>query len=335
MPRDETLLEARGLRVTYRGRRGLMTRTPDVHSVDGVDLSIGRGETLGVVGESGCGKSTLGRAIVGLGPRPEGGLTFDGEDLTSVTPARRRELSRQIQMVFQDATSALNPRRTVEFLVSEGWRLHPGMPPRSEWREQVTELVGSVGLGPETLDRYPHELSGGQRQRVVLARAVSMGPRLVVCDEPVSALDVSVQAQTLNLLADLKSRLDLSYLFISHDLAVVRHVSDRIAVMYLGQIVEVGSAATVAEDPRHPYTLALLSAEPDAMPWRHQRQRIVLGGDLPSPAAPPSGCRFRTRCPMVQARCAAEAPELRTVAGREVACHFAESAPALIAGVRS
>ncbi|WP_026876134.1 ABC transporter ATP-binding protein [Jiangella gansuensis] len=320
------LLDVRGLRVSFpaRGARG-WSRSTRIHAVDGVDLRLDAGRTLGVVGESGCGKSTLARSLVGLGPVSDGVVTFAGERIDQATPDRRRRLALDLQMVYQDPYSSLNPRKRVGYLVSEAWRIHPGIVPRPDWAARVDELLSLVGLPPDVAGRFPHQLSGGQRQRVGIARAIAVNPRLIVCDEPVSALDVSVQAQILNVFADLRERLDLAYVFIAHDLAVVRHISDDIAVMYLGRIVESGPARTVYEQPAHPYTAALLSAAPDPMPWRNPRgERIVLRGEVPSPANPPSGCRFRTRCPLARPVCGELEPPQRQVAGRTVACHFAE-----------
>ncbi|MFE0592019.1 ABC transporter ATP-binding protein [Micromonospora echinospora] len=327
MSTPETRLEVRQLRVAYPGgRRGLLHKAPQIGAVENLDLTVTTGRTLGLVGESGCGKSSLARTIVGL-RRPSGGeIWYGGERIDTADPTRRRRLTRDIQMVYQDPYSSLNPRKTVGFIVSEGWRAHRGLLPRDRWAARTADLLARVGLAAELADRYPHQLSGGQRQRVGIARALALSPRIVVCDEPVSALDVSVQAQTLNLLADLRDDLGLGYLFIAHDLSVVRHVSDDVAVMYLGRIVETGPAATVYDQPAHPYTRALISAAPVPRPWAGPpTERIVLRGEVPSPADPPSGCRFRTRCPLAQPYCAEAVPELRTVAGRQVACHFAEA----------
>ncbi|MFI0793485.1 ABC transporter ATP-binding protein [Micromonospora rubida] len=329
MPTSETRLEVKRLRVAYPATRRLLRPAPDISAVDQLSLTVTTGRTLGLVGESGCGKSSLARAIVGL-RRPAGGeIWYDGERIDDADAARRRRLTAEIQMVYQDPYSSLNPRKKVSFIIAEGWRAHPGMVPRDQWTDRTVELLARVGLSAELADRFPHQLSGGQRQRVGIARALAVGPRIVVCDEPVSALDVSVQAQTLNLLGDLRDDLGLGYLFIAHDLSVVRHVSDEIAVMYLGRIVETGPAARVYDEPAHPYTRALLSAAPVPRPWAAPpRERIVLTGEVPSPADPPSGCRFRTRCPLAQPLCAQRTPELRVVAGREVACHYAEESHA-------
>ncbi len=321
----EVLLAVDDLEVGYasgRGQRG------DIRAVAGLSLTVNAGQSVGLVGESGCGKSTLARTIVGLENPSAGSIRFAGERLDTTSRRRRRELTGYIQMIYQDPYSSLNPRKTVEFIVAEGWRTRHGSMRTvrtRDWPARVRSLLSRVGLGEEIADRYPHQLSGGQRQRVGIARALALEPRLIVCDEPVSALDVSVQAQTLNLFQDLQRDLGLSYLFISHDLAVVRHMSTELAVMYLGRIVETGSTETIYNRPAHPYTAALLSGEPTARPWKETpRERIVLTGEMPSPAAPPSGCRFHTRCFMAQAVCAEKVPELRMVDGRSVACHFAE-----------
>ncbi|MFF5262284.1 ABC transporter ATP-binding protein [Actinomadura viridis] len=329
----EVVLRVSGLEAGYehRGGRGLGRRR--VRAVAGVDLTVRAGRTLGVVGESGCGKSTLARAIVGLRPAFAGSIEFAGHDLAAISPRRRRGLSRDLQMVFQDPYTSLNPRMSVAAVISEGWHVHPGIVPRARHDAEVARLLDLVGLRAEHGSRHLHELSGGQCQRVSIARALALRPRLIVCDEAVSALDVSVRAQILNLLAGLQSELGVAYLFISHDLDVVRHIAHDVAVMYLGTIVEHGAAEKVFADPQHPYTRALLSAAPSV----HDRPdpaggdapgEIVLGGEVPSPAAPPSGCRFRTRCYMASDRCAEEVPELvvRGGLGHPVRCHFADAA---------
>ena len=321
-----SLLEVRGLEVHFPIRRGLLVERTvgHVRAVDGVDLSIERGRTLGVVGESGCGKSTLGRAVLQLEPVSRGSVVFDGEELTELRGSALRAARKRMQMVFQDPLGSLDPRQSVESVLSEPLRTH-GV--RGPYDARVRELLDLVGLPVSAANRYPHEFSGGQRQRIGIARAIALDPDLVIADEPVSALDVSIQAQVLNLLEELQQRLGLTYLVIAHDLAVVRHISDDIAVMYLGTVVEVAPSQRLYDAPRHPYTLSLLSAIPVPDPdVEDVRERILLRGDLPSPAAPPAGCRFHTRCPWRQpTRCDDEVPVLREVApGQQVACHFAE-----------
>ncbi len=322
----EPLLEIRDLRTWYPASGGWWGRGAGwVRAVDGVSLCIRRGETFGLVGESGCGKSTLGRTILRLERPRSGAVLFEGEDLLSMRPARLRATRRHIQAIFQDPMSSLDPRMTVRQLVAEGLVL-AGMR-RAERDERVEALMQTVGLRPEHLSRYPHEFSGGQRQRIGIARALALRPRLVLADEPVSALDVSVQSQVLNLLRELQAEFGLTYLFIAHDLSVVEYLSDRVGVMYLGRLVEVAPAEALYDDPRMPYTRALLSAIPGtgSRTQARRRERIVLEGDLPSPLDPPSGCPFRTRCWLAESRCAVERPELREVApGHFAACHFAD-----------
>ena len=292
-----------------------------LHAVSGVDLAVYEGETLALVGESGCGKSTLGRLLLGLLPPTQGQVFFDGQDLAALPPARLRALRRQMQLVFQDTAAALNPRWTVGQSLAEPLRIH-NLCPRGEYAARGAALLTQVGLAPDLLDRYPHQLSGGQRQRVGLARALALSPRLVVCDEPVSALDVSVQAQMLNLLADLQRAQGLTYVLISHDLGVVRHSADRVCVMFLGRVCEVGPTQALFSAPRHPYTKFLLDSVPRPDPTRRGESGPPLAGEIPSPVHPPSGCRFRTRCPYAQDICAQTVPPLTGAGDHQAACHF-------------
>ena len=294
-----------------------------VHAVDGVSLEVFPGETLGIVGETGCGKSTLARLVCRLLPVTEGTIEFDGQDITNMKGNQLRQLRREIQMIFQDPYSSLNPRKRVGAIIGDPFEIH-GLADGKELKKRVQELMEVVGLNPEHYNRFPAEFSGGQRQRIGVARALALRPKLVICDEPVSALDVSIQAQVINLLEDLQNEFKLTYIFIAHDLSVVRHVSNRVGVMYLGKLVELADARRLYAEPKHPYTGALLSAIPVPDPdTSQQRERVILLGDVPSPIDPPSGCRFHPRCPKAQERCVHEEPPLEPkVSGDLAACHF-------------
>ncbi|WP_030686491.1 ABC transporter ATP-binding protein [Streptomyces sp. NRRL B-1347] len=332
----EPILEVRGLVKHYPLTQGIVLKKQvgAVKAVDGVDFDLRRGETLGIVGESGCGKSTVAKMLVNLERPTAGAIRFKGEDIAGLSGRALKAVRRNIQMVFQDPYTSLNPRMTVGDIIGEPYEIHPEVAPKGSRRTKVQELLDVVGLNPEYINRYPHQFSGGQRQRIGIARGLALRPEVIVADEPVSALDVSVQAQVVNLLERLQSEFELSYVFIAHDLSIVRHISDRVGVMYLGRIVEVGTDAEIYEHPTHPYTQALLSAVPVPDPEaREHRERIILSGDVPSPANPPSGCRFRTRCWKAQERCALEVPELAVPAefrlatgpaAHDSACHFAE-----------
>ncbi|MYW68980.1 dipeptide ABC transporter ATP-binding protein [Streptomyces sp. SID8379] len=332
----EPILEVRGLVKHYPLTQGILIKKQvgAVKAVDGVDFDLGQGETLGIVGESGCGKSTVAKMLVNLERPTAGAIKYKGEDITTLSGRALKAVRRNIQMVFQDPYTSLNPRMTVGDIIGEPYEIHPEVAPKGDRRKRVQELLDVVGLNPEYINRYPHQFSGGQRQRIGIARGLALRPEIIVADEPVSALDVSVQAQVVNLLDRLQNEFNLSYVFIAHDLSIVRHISDRVGVMYLGRIVEVGSDAEIYDHPTHPYTQALLSAVPVPDPAaREHRERILLAGDVPSPANPPSGCRFRTRCWKAQKRCEEEVPLLAVPAvfrgdtgptAHPSACHFAE-----------
>ncbi len=319
MDERKVLLEARNLVKEFPVTGG--SRKSVVHAVSGVSLTIYQGETLALVGESGCGKSTLGRLLLRLMDPTSGEVIFDGTDLSGCRGRELRELRRQMQIVFQDPYASLNPRMNVERIIAEPLITHKVCAGRAETRARVLELMREVGIPAEFLHRYPHQFSGGQRQRIGIARALALKPRLIVCDEPVSALDVSIQSQVLNLLEDLQEQYGLTYLFISHDLSVVRHISDRVCVMFLGRLCETGSTAEIYARPIHPYTRFLLDSVPKPDPEQRNDSRELLSGEIPSPVNPPSGCRFRTRCPYADEICAREVPALEDLGGRQVACH--------------
>ncbi|MBT9254127.1 dipeptide ABC transporter ATP-binding protein [Phycicoccus sp. MAQZ13P-2] len=326
----EVVLSANNLVKHYPIKKGVLRRTVGhVKAVDGVSFDLHKGETLGIVGESGCGKSTLGRLLMRLEEPTAGTVQFEGQDWSGASARETRRLRRNIQIVFQDPYTSLNPRMTVGDIIGEPLEIHPDVVPKGGRRQRVQELLDLVGLNPEHINRYPHQFSGGQRQRIGIARGIALNPKVLICDEPVSALDVSVQAQVVNLMEKLQDELGLAYVFIAHDLSVVRHISDRVGVMYLGRMAELGEEDEVYSRPTHPYTQALLSAVPVPDPTlRGKREQIVLVGDVPSPANPPSGCRFHTRCWKAQDVCSQEEPQLEMrqdgAGGHLSACHFAE-----------
>ena len=325
---SDVVLETQGLVKHFPITQGIVFRTKvgAVRAVDGVNLQLRKGETLGVVGESGCGKSTLAKLLVGLEKPTAGSVNVRGEDMVRMRGGALRRARRHIQMVMQDPYTSLNPRMTVGDIIGEPFEIHPEVTPRKGREKAVRDLLDTVGLNPDHINRYPHQFSGGQRQRIGIARALALKPEIIVCDEPVSALDVSIQAQVINLLEALQDEFGLSYIFIAHDLSVVRHIADRVAVMYLGKVVEIGNDQQIYEEPTHPYTQALLSAVPVPDPrLRGRRDQIVLEGDVPSPANPPSGCRFRTRCWKAEDICAEQEPllEVRESSSHPSACHFA------------
>ncbi|MQS01653.1 ABC transporter ATP-binding protein [Streptomyces alkaliterrae] len=337
--RGEPILQVRNLVKHFPLTQGILFKKQigAVRAVDDISFDLYQGETLGVVGESGCGKSTVAKLLMNLETPTSGQILYKGEDISRLSGRALKAVRRNIQMVFQDPYTSLNPRMTVGDIIGEPFEIHPEVAPKGDRRRKVQELLDVVGLNPEYINRYPHQFSGGQRQRIGIARGLALNPEIIICDEPVSALDVSVQAQVINLMERLQDEFNLSYVFIAHDLSIVRHISDRVGVMYLGKMAEIGTDAEIYDHPTHPYTQALLSAVPQPDPaTRDQRERIILTGDVPSPANPPSGCRFRTRCWKARARCALEVPDLavpaefRYVEGpahHDSACFFAEDKP--------
>lgn len=321
----QPILEIRDLVTTFPIKTGIFRRTTaEVQAVSGISFSIYPGETMGLVGESGCGKSTVARTILGLEKSKSGHIFFEGKDLTKLSNKEMQVLRKDIQLVFQDPDASLHPRMRVRELISEPWLIHPDIVDKKDWDHEVAKLMRLVGLNPNSAHHYPHQFSGGQRQRICIARALALQPKLIVCDEAVSALDVSVQAQILNLLQDLQKKLGLAYLFISHDLSVVRHLCNKISVMYLGKIIETGNRNDIFKKTAHPYTKALLSAVPNPEPWENNnKEEIILEGDIPSPSKPPEGCRFHTRCWQAQNKCKTEEPKLISHHHEHLcACHF-------------
>lgn len=332
--KNTPILKVENLVTAYPIKKGFLSRvSEEVKAVSGVDFEIYPGQTLGLVGESGCGKSTVARTIAGLEKAKSGNVFFENNNITNLSNKEMRKYRKDIQMIFQDPDASLNPRMTVKELISEPWEVHKGVLPKKKWDSEVKKLMDLVGLDYNRANSYPHQFSGGQKQRICIARALALKPKLIICDEAVSALDVSIQAQILNLLEDLQKEFNLSYLFISHDLSVVRYISDCVAIMYLGKIIEIGDRDKVYEIPRNPYTQALFSAAPVPDPWSQRKKKeIYLEGDLPSPVNPPSGCRFRTRCWKAQELCAEKEPQLIDRGeGHFNACHFPENNEMLVA----
>ena len=321
--RDKKLIEVKGITKEFKLTSGMWKKSKGVvHAVTDVTLDIYEGETLALVGESGCGKSTLGRLILNLIEPTAGTVLFEGQNMQELKPEELRQLRRQMQIIFQDPYASLNPRWTIRDIVAEPLETHSVYKTKEETTARVEELLKKCGIRPEFINRYPHQFSGGQRQRVGIARALALNPKLIVCDEPVSALDVSIQAQVLNLLGDLQEEMKLTYLFISHDLSVVRYLSDRVCVMFLGKMCEIGDTKDVYENPLHPYTKFLLEAVPKPDPDLRKEDKDMLVGEIPSPVNPPSGCRFHTRCPYATEHCSQEEPQMKDIAGRKVACHM-------------